>query len=255
MNTLQAIERLRNRGYDWPIPWESVELIARSEGCILKAYLCPAGKPTIGWGETDGVSLGDEWTEDTADARFLHELKGFTDRVQRLLKLHANPYQLGAMVSLAYNIGLGGFAKSTVLRAHNSGDYASAARAFNLWNKARVNGVLTVLPGLVSRRASEAALYLKPEDHTPQAPNAQAVESESPMQASPIVKAGATTTTLGGLAGVTAMLDGVTPILEKVKGMASTLSVDPLIVLSIALLATGANVIYWRYKQRKEGWA
>ena len=70
MDTKQAIERLRNRKYNWLIPWEAVELIASKEGCVLKAYLCPAGIPTIGWGETDGIRLGVQWDEETADSKF-----------------------------------------------------------------------------------------------------------------------------------------------------------------------------------------
>ncbi len=66
------------------------------------------------------------------------------------------PNMLGAMVSLAYNIGLGAFGKSSVLKNHLARRYANAAASFNLWNK----GGGKVLPGLVRRRAAEAVLYL-----------------------------------------------------------------------------------------------
>jgi hypothetical protein len=71
------------------------------------------------------------------------------------------------------------------LRPQNRGDHAAAARAFGLWNKARVNGKLTELRGLTSRRAAEAALYLRPSDGKP-APMPQAVAPESRIAASPI---------------------------------------------------------------------
>jgi lysozyme len=60
------------------------------------------------------------------------------------------------MVSLSYNIGLGNFATSTVLKRHRLGNYAMAANAFRLWNKAKGK----VLPGLTKRREDERALYL-----------------------------------------------------------------------------------------------
>jgi lysozyme len=63
--------------------------------------------------------------------------------------------QFSAMVSLAYNIGVGAFARSTVARKHNEGDHQAAAEAFALWNKAGGR----VLAGLVRRRKEEADLY------------------------------------------------------------------------------------------------
>jgi lysozyme len=82
--------------------------------------------------------------------------------VERLCTLKPNQNQFDAMVSLVYNIGEGGFAKSSVLKAHNAGDFQGAAKAFLLWNKARVAGELQVVKGLSDRRAREAALYLEP---------------------------------------------------------------------------------------------
>jgi hypothetical protein len=67
------------------------------------------------------------------------------------------------MVSLAFNIGLGGFRTSSVLRAHKAGNTSAAANAFGLWNKATVDGKLVEMPGLTRRRAAETALYLTPD--------------------------------------------------------------------------------------------
>ena len=138
---------LPNKNLDWPVAYDAVLEIARSEGLRLRAYRCPAGVPTIARGRTRGVKMGDTCTQDQADAWFVEDLTEFTDGVQRVLKRDASDNELGAMVSLAYNIGLAGFAKSTVLKRHNEGDRQSAARAFALWNKARINGVLQVVDG------------------------------------------------------------------------------------------------------------
>ena len=73
-----------NPKLDWPIAYEAVCEIARSEGCRLKAYRCPAGVPTIGWGHTRGVKMGDTCTQEQADAWFLEDLSEFTEGVRRL---------------------------------------------------------------------------------------------------------------------------------------------------------------------------
>mgnify|MGYP001183630515 FL=1 len=117
---------LPDKKLDWPIAYEAVCEIARSEGCRLKAYRCPAGVPTLARGRTRGVKMGDTCTQEQADAWFVEDLTEFTDGVQRALKRDASENELGALVSLAYNIGLAGFARSTVLKKHNEGDRQSA---------------------------------------------------------------------------------------------------------------------------------
>lgn len=143
----------------WPIARTAVELIADREqgpngGPALKAYKCPAGVWTLGFGETAGVKPGMTCTESEAWDMLLRDLTARTQAVQGMLTLPANENQLGALVSLVYNIGLEAFKKSSVLRLHNAGDFAGAARAFRLWDKARVNGKLQVLAGLTARRAA-----------------------------------------------------------------------------------------------------
>ena len=235
---------LPNPKLDWPIAYEAVCEIARSEGCRLKAYRCPAGVPTIGWGHTGGVKMGDTCTQEQADGWFSIDLSVYADGVQRELKRDASDNELGAMVSLAYNIGLGNFKGSTVLRKHNEGDRQSAARAFALWNKARVNGVLQVLPGLTARRAREAALYLSEDEQ----PMPQVVEPESTLRQSPIATAGVTSILAGLSAGMAAWT-------EQGQQIATTLGVEPTVGFAIVVVWTGAVSLYQRIKQRKEGWA
>jgi len=153
-------ELLPDRALPWPIPYDAVALIARAEGCKLFAYTCPAGVPTIGWGETRGIKLGMCWSQAQADAQLCRSLGEFTREVQRLCTKVPSPNQLGAMVSLAFNIGTGAFAKSSTLAAHNRGEHVLAAASIPLWNKARVNGKLVELPGLTKRRKAERQLYL-----------------------------------------------------------------------------------------------
>ena len=255
MNKAEKIVDLKARNYEWAIPWEAVELIASAEDCILTSYRCPAGKWTIGWGETEGIQPGMVWTKERADEQLNQEINGYTSKVSRLLTEYATPNQLGSLVSLSYNIGLAAFAKSSVLKAHNKGDSASASRAFHLWNKARVNGALVPLRGLTARRAAESALYLKAsEADFPEIP-VQQVEAETPLAKSPINKSSAVTIAAGGITGIGAMLNEAAPVVTQVKEFASIFSVNPLIMLAAVLVGAGAMNMYWRYKQRKDGWA
>ena len=233
-----------NPKLDWPIAYEAVCEIARSEGCKLKAYRCPAGVPTIGWGHTSGVKMGDTCTQEQADQWFINDLSIFTVSVVKLLKRDASANELGAMVSLAFNIGAHGFAQSTVLKRHNEGDRQSAARAFALWNKARINGVLQVVDGLTSRRAREAALYLSDDSQ----PMPQEVEPESSLKKSPIAQASAAAvlaTVLGTLSEST----------ETGQAVALALGIQPVYGVLLVVLWSGAVSLYQRIKQRKEGWA
>lgn len=233
-----------NPKLDWPIAYDAVLEIARSEGCKLKAYRCPAGVPTIGWGHTRGVKMGDTCTQEQADAWFVEDLSEFADGVKRALKRDADDSELGAMVSLAYNIGLAGFKGSTVLKRHNEGDRQSAARAFALWNKARINGVLQVVDGLTARRAREAALYLSDDDM----PMPQTVEPESSLKSSPIAQ-------VSVAASAAAALGALTESTETGQLVAAALGIQPVYGVLLAVLWSGGVSLYQRMKQRKEGWA
>lgn len=255
MNKQQKIDDLKNRNFHWEIPWDAVSLIAYYEDCRLTAYRCPAGVPTIGWGETDGVQMGSTWTKEQADTRFNEEVNRFATRVRSLITEYATPEQLGAMTALAYNIGLGAFEKSTVRRAHNAGNYEAAARAFSLWNKATVGGKKVQLRGLVARRAAEAALYLLENEPVYAVPNVQAVDAESTLSKSPISIAGASSVVVGGGAVATEVIGDAIPILTKFEQATAAFNINPLVALGIVAVVIGYVVWTWRKTQREEGWA
>lgn len=244
----------------WPIPHEAVALIADAEGLRLKAYRCPAGVPTIGWGHTGpDVVLGvTVWTKEQADLALLKDIQDAAEAVRSKCTQPPTANQLGALVSLSFNIGAGGFAKSTVLKCHNAGDWQAASRAFGLWNKATVDGALVSLAGLTARRAAEAALYLKPEDDAPILEMPQAVEAESSMAASPINRGGivaAGTGVIAILSEAGSSLGGLREPLGAVRDlMATSLGVPPSWILPLMMVGVGLAVVYWRFKQRKGGW-
>ncbi|HEY0044177.1 MAG TPA: lysozyme [Allosphingosinicella sp.] len=143
------------------------KLIQQFEGCAKKqpdgtfiAYPDPGtgGDPwTIGWGSTGAnIKKGTVWTQAQCDARFAEHVAEFAAGVAKVLGgAKTSQSQFDAMVSFAYNVGIGNLAASTLLKLHKAGDYAGAAAQFARWNKAAGK----VLPGLTKRRAAEAALY------------------------------------------------------------------------------------------------
>lgn len=147
----------------------ALDLIKRKEGLVLSAYLCPAGKWTIGYGHTGPeVHRGQTITQAEAGELLRKDVAAFERDVTEILAgAPTKQCQFDALVVLAYNIGsdldadniVEGLGDSTLMRKHKAGDYAGAAAEFAKWNKARVRGRLTVLPGLTKRRAEEARMY------------------------------------------------------------------------------------------------
>lgn len=138
---------------------KAIDLIKRFEGCRLKAYRCPKGILTIGYGSTGRhVHEGMVITQEQAEDLLRDDLVRFEEGVERFMGLsEINQNEFDACVSLSFNIGLEAFRTSSVLRYHLLGDKAKAAGAFGLWRNC--NG--QVLPGLVNRRLAESNLYLE----------------------------------------------------------------------------------------------
>jgi lysozyme len=132
-------------------------LLKRWESLRLKAYVCPAGVLTIGYGHTGDVQPHHVISEHQADVILGHDLERFEAGVAGLTEdCGLTDNEFSACVSLAYNIGLTAFGSSTLLRRLRAGDKAGAAEQFAVWRKAGGK----VLAGLVSRRADERALFL-----------------------------------------------------------------------------------------------
>ena len=132
-----------------------IALIKTFEGCKLRAYRCPAGIWTIGYGSTGShVKPGMVITPQQAEALLRDDLERFEAAVDEAAP-RASQNQFDAMVAFAFNVGVAAFRSSTLLRKHRSGDYAGARAEFARWNKAAGK----VLAGLTRRRAAEAALY------------------------------------------------------------------------------------------------
>jgi lysozyme len=141
-----------------PGPWAR-RIAKHFEGLKLKAYICPAGKLTIGYGHIKTTKPGQVITSAEADRLFELDLAGHAAGVRRLLTGPTNQAQFDALVSFAFNLGVAALGRSTLLRLHNAGKFAEAAAQFDRWVYGKVNGKNTKLRGLVTRRAAERALY------------------------------------------------------------------------------------------------
>lgn len=133
-------------------------LLKKFEGFRSRAYLCPAGVPTIGYGFTKDVKLGDVMTQDQANERLKVEVSNFAKRMHNILSqynIDVNQNQFDALVSFAYNVGLENFINSTLFKKLMNGDFVGASNEFSKWvfaNKVKLNG-------LVIRRREERELF------------------------------------------------------------------------------------------------
>ena len=138
-----------------PATQAALPIIKRWEGLRLKSYLCPANVWTIGYGTTKDVKPGMTITEAEAERMLAEDVAEFEKGVRAAVKVPLADHQLAALISFAYNVGLGAFRTSTLLRLVNKSEFDSAAKQFDRWTK----GGGKVLPGLVKRRAAERELF------------------------------------------------------------------------------------------------
>lgn len=129
-------------------------LIRHFEGCHLRAYVCPAGVWTIGWGATGaGIGPGVVWTQAQADERMQKDAARFARAVDSLTP-GLTDAQLCALADFAFNVGVGAYRASTLRKRVEVGDWEGARVQLMRW----VYGGGRVLPGLVRRRAAERAI-------------------------------------------------------------------------------------------------
>lgn len=134
---------------------KGIALIKSFEGLRLQAYQDSVGVWTIGYGHTKDVHEGMAINEAEAEQLLRNDLMDFEAGVEGIID-KATQGQFDALVSFAFNLGIGALRGSTLLRKHNAGDYKGAAGEFLRWNKAGGR----VLAGLSRRRAAESAMYL-----------------------------------------------------------------------------------------------
>ena len=134
-------------------------LVEKSEGNVLKAYPDPAtgGAPwTIGHGHTGPeVHPGMRITQQEADAYLEQDLCRVGQQISKVVHVELSQDEFDALVCFVYNIGIGNFMNSTMLRLLNMGKFDEASNEFEKWTK----GAGKVMPGLVARRHNEKDLF------------------------------------------------------------------------------------------------
>lgn len=122
------------------------------EGYSDTAYVPVAGDvPTIGFGTTGGVKLGDKTTPIKALERALTDVNSFEDALKKCVIVPLHQYEYDAYISLSYNIGSSAFCNSTLVKLLNSGNYEEACKQILRWDKFQGKP----LRGLTIRRQSE----------------------------------------------------------------------------------------------------
>lgn len=126
--------------------------IALHEGYRGEAYVPVKGDvPTIGFGQTGGVKPGDKTTPERALVRLLADVSSHSEGIKACIKVPLYQHEFDAYSSLAYNIGVGAFCRSTLVKKLNAGEYASACAEILRWDKFQGKP----LKGLTLRRQAE----------------------------------------------------------------------------------------------------
>lgn len=150
-----------------PIPRSAIDLVKKYEGFSGKAYKCPAGLLTIGYGHL--ITIGElssnrfanrEITREEAEAILREDLKVAAYSVLRYTKVPLNDNQYAALISFVFNLGPGAYQRSTLRSRLNRGEYHGASEEFLKWVWAGGKK----LSGLIKRRTEESDLFLSTKD-------------------------------------------------------------------------------------------
>jgi lysozyme len=148
-------------------------LIKASESLRLRAYHCPSGVPTIGWGHIRGVThehvrRGRTISVTAAEALLVDDVEYCEQAVSQLVRVPLTQGQYDALCDFVFNFGEHALRHSTLLRLLNAGDYRGAADQLPRWVKGRDPGTgrKVTMGGLVKRRAAERRLFLGHDDTT-----------------------------------------------------------------------------------------
>lgn len=226
-------------------------LLKKFEGCRLKAYRCPAGILTVGYGHTSaagGLSVKEGMTISQAKAEELlrDDLGKYEQPVMELVKVELTQNQFDVLVDFAYNAGVGNLKNSTLLKKVNAGDFDAVPDELMKWTK----GGGKVLPGLVRRRQAESAWWSAHQDHPHDHQDHRAEPDIVPVktiaeskQANSAIAVGA----LGGLGAakeVMAQAQDASDTFEQLLGLLKNTN----FVIMLAIVGLGAAIWYWRNK-------
>ena len=126
---------------------QGLKILIDREAAKKNAYLDSVGVPTIGVGHTGPeVHMGLVWTDDQIKTAFAQDIQRFEDAVNGAATAALAQHQFDALVSFSFNVGVGAFKSSTLVKKINAGDFAAAAAQFDVWH---------IPPEITSRRNGE----------------------------------------------------------------------------------------------------
>ena len=224
-------------------------LLKKFEGCKLKAYRCPAGVCTIGYGHTSAagdpeVTDGMTIKQSEADEILKRDLVKYEKAVAEMVKQPLTQHQFDVLVDFAYNAGVGALKSSTLLKKVNAGDFDAVPAELMKWTK----GGGKVLPGLVRRRQAESAWWSAGDDHPVDAED-QRTEPD-PVPARTMVEskqgnAAILTAGLGGLGAakeIAAQAQDASDTANQLMGLLNNTN----FLAMAAIVGLGAAIWYWR---------
>lgn len=249
-------------GVDLRVNQKGLELIKEFEGFRSKAYLCPAGVWTVGYGHTSAagepkVGRMTSVTKAEAEKILRNDLVQFEQAVDAAVRVELNSNQFSALVSFCYNVGAGAFRSSSVLKAVNKKQWNEVPRRLALWNK----GGGRVLPGLVRRRAAESTLFMEPVGVAARKlGNEERIESrETPDAPKGKSMAQSTTNVAAGIAGAAGTIgiaadisSGAARTAENAQSLWGVIGAWWPWLLLVLLLGAVGWIVFQRYLKSKD---
>lgn len=235
---------------------KGVSLIKAHEGLRLNAYLCPANVWTIGYGHTSAageptVVKGMRITRNEAETILRRDLAVFERGVLAAVKVPLKQHQFDALVSFAFNVGLGAFGRSTLLRRLNAGRYEAVPAELMKWTR----GGGRELPGLVNRRRDEAGLWRSLDiGLTGGRADVGNVEAPKPPKSMAQSKTGAAAIVTGVTGAIAPVNEAIKAARDTADGVSGLMAAGPWVLLAVVLIA-GAAFIWWdrRRKLQEDG--
>jgi lysozyme len=228
-------------------------LLKKFEGCKLKAYHCPAGVCTIGYGHTsaagapqvvDGMTI----TQAQAEDILKRDIVKYEVAVMDLVKVKLTQNQFDVLVDFAYNAGVGNLKSSTMLKKVNAGDFDAVPAELMKW----VKGGGKVLPGLVRRRQAAGAWWSadqhveEQEQRTDPDPVPVRTMADSKQGNAALLTAGLGS--VGVAKEVAAQAKDASDVADQFMGLLSNTN----FVIMVAIIGAGAAIWFWRKKNMDE---
>ena len=236
---------------------DGIDLIKQFEGVRLDSYRDSVGVWTVGFGHTAACGEpipgpGVKITSQQADMALRKDLNKFEIGVTGLLAKPIQQHQFDALVSFAFNVGLGNLKNSTLLKKVNAGDFDRVPAEFLKWDKAGGRS----LPGLTRRRHAEASLFSKVDHEASIMEEESSAEPDLPTPSKTMAqsKEGNTAAVSGALASAGAasqVAEQVQQANDTVSGLMDLLHKPSFWVLVI-IIGAAAAIWYWRSQRLKE---